>query len=426
VTSAGGNTYSYNANGNMTGRHIASGTLAGDYTLGYDAENRLVSVTGPNGFSASFVYDGDGQRVKSTFGGVSTTFVGNHYEVTGSTVTKYYYANGQRIAMRTGSTLYYLLSDHLGSTSITTSSTGAKEAELRYTAWGEVRFTSGSTPTAYTFQGQYSNVAEFGLQYFNARWYDGSLGRWASPDSIIPQSQGVQAWDRYAFVDNNPVRYTDPSGHDICDEEGNCYSPQQGWYSLGNAPRWNTGTLRRAGYSAWEAEALSALYSEGGQERRHAVGYMVQHDVHLSFRQEVQPAAWRPGHIYLDSDKYDPGSDPTDPYMLSLIAHEAVHLEQGVLIALTIPGEVQAWQIGYTVYRTMTGRYPGNRAAATNIMSLHPSHMSAEELRNARRWMRDFDPGYNSGLLYPWDPIFIWNTYQLGPVVNFPPFMWLP
>jgi RHS repeat-associated protein len=215
VTSAGGNTYSYNANGNMTGRHIASGTLAGDYTLGYDAENRLVSVTGPNGFSASFVYDGAGQRVKSTFGGVSTTFVGNHYEVTGSTVTKYYYANGQRIAMRTGSTLYYLLSDHLGSTSITTSSTGAKEAELRYTAWGEVRFTSGSTPTAYTFQGQYSNVAEFGLQYFNARWYDGSLGRWASPDSIVPS--GVQAWDRYAFVDNNPLRYTDPSGHEkVC------------------------------------------------------------------------------------------------------------------------------------------------------------------------------------------------------------------
>jgi hypothetical protein len=53
------------------------------------------------------------------------------------------------------------------------------------------------------------------LQYFNARWYDGSLGRWASPDSILPG--GVQGYDRYAFVDNNPLRYTDPSGHEkVC------------------------------------------------------------------------------------------------------------------------------------------------------------------------------------------------------------------
>ncbi|MBI5840380.1 MAG: hypothetical protein HZB19_09785 [Chloroflexi bacterium] len=62
---------------------------------------------------------------------VTTYFVGNYYEVTGSTVTKYYYAGSQRVAMRTydtstpgTSTLNFLLSDHLGSTSITTDSSG--------------------------------------------------------------------------------------------------------------------------------------------------------------------------------------------------------------------------------------------------------------------------------------------------------------
>jgi RHS repeat-associated protein len=141
--------------------------------------------------------------------------VGNHYEVSGSTVTKYYFAGSTRIAMRTGSTLYYLLSDHLGSTSVTTNASGGLVAEMRYKPWGETRLTSGTTPTAYTFQGQYSNVADFGLQYFNARWYDGSLGRWAQPDSVVPS--GVQGYDRYAFVDNNPLRYTDPSGHEkVC------------------------------------------------------------------------------------------------------------------------------------------------------------------------------------------------------------------
>jgi hypothetical protein len=51
---------------------------------------------------------------------VTTTFAGSHYEITGSTVTKYYFAGSQRVAMRVGSALTYLFSDHLGSTSLTT------------------------------------------------------------------------------------------------------------------------------------------------------------------------------------------------------------------------------------------------------------------------------------------------------------------
>ncbi len=63
-------------------------------------------------------------------GGVTTYYVGNYYEWTGSTssMIKYYYAGSQRVTMRQGSsTLYFLLGDHLGSTSIS----GGKVAELR-------------------------------------------------------------------------------------------------------------------------------------------------------------------------------------------------------------------------------------------------------------------------------------------------------
>jgi len=56
--------------------------------------------------------------------------------------------------------------------------------------------------------------------FYNARWYDPSLGRFTQADTIIPESQGVQAWDRYAFVNNNPVRYTDSTGH-VADEGKN-------------------------------------------------------------------------------------------------------------------------------------------------------------------------------------------------------------
>ena len=50
-----------------------------------------------------------------------------------------------------------------------------------YLPWGELRYTEGSLPGRYQFTGQASYEAEFGLYYYKARWYDPSLGRWASP-----------------------------------------------------------------------------------------------------------------------------------------------------------------------------------------------------------------------------------------------------
>jgi len=50
--------------------------------------------------------------------------------------------------------------------------------------------------------------------FHNARWYDPALGRFAQADAIVPeQSQGVQAWDHYAYVSNNPIIHNDPTGH---------------------------------------------------------------------------------------------------------------------------------------------------------------------------------------------------------------------
>ena len=131
---------------------------------------------------------------------------------TGQSVTKYYYAGATRLATRTNGTLSYLLADHLGSTSLVTDAAGTVISDTKYKAWGEVRYSSGANPSKYTYTGQYSHAAEFGLLFYNARWYDPSLSRFASADFIVPD--GVQGYDRFAYVSNNPVRYTDPSGHD--------------------------------------------------------------------------------------------------------------------------------------------------------------------------------------------------------------------
>jgi RHS repeat-associated protein len=127
--------------------------------------------------------------------------------------------------MRSNGTLSYILSDHLGSTSLTTDTSGAVTSELRYNAWGEIRYVNGTPPTGYayrgyTYTGQYSYVGDFGLMYYNARFYDPYLNHFTQPDSIVPDPSNSQAWDRYAYAFNNPIRYTDPTGHRNCEEDG--------------------------------------------------------------------------------------------------------------------------------------------------------------------------------------------------------------
>ena len=92
----------------------------------------------------------------------------------------------------------YLLSDHLGSTSITMDEDGNKVAELRYTPWGEARYTWGIQVTDYKFTGQ-RNENTFGLYFYQSRFYDPSLGRFTQPDSIVPGAGNPMVLDRYAY-----------------------------------------------------------------------------------------------------------------------------------------------------------------------------------------------------------------------------------
>ena len=209
ASAMGANTYSYDCSGSMTQRVIGGST----YNLAYDAENRLSTVGGAA--SATNVYDGDGVRVKSTAGGTTTVTIGSYFEWTGSssTMKRYYEAGGSRMGMRQGSTLYWLVSDHLGSTSVTANASGGLYGRLLYKAWGEQRWSSGTTPTTYRYTGQRSE-SSIKLYWIGSRWYDPELGRWIQPDVIVPVAvQGVQAWDRYAYVNNSPVNFNDPSGH---------------------------------------------------------------------------------------------------------------------------------------------------------------------------------------------------------------------
>jgi len=71
---------------------------------------------------------------------------------------------------------------------------------------------AGNLPTDHTFTGQIEDDST-GLQYFNARYYSGSLGRFISADTIVPGAGNPQAFNRYSYSLSNPLKYIDPSGH---------------------------------------------------------------------------------------------------------------------------------------------------------------------------------------------------------------------
>ncbi len=121
------------------------------------------SWTAPSGTIATdgFLYDNEGNRVLQRVNNGSVTdtitFDGHSETVlTGgtTTTTKYYNVNGQRVAMRTNSTLSYLLSDVLGSSTIALTGTGSTQAVQLFAPYGAVRYSQGTMPTTYNFTRQ--------------------------------------------------------------------------------------------------------------------------------------------------------------------------------------------------------------------------------------------------------------------------------
>jgi len=117
-------------------------------------------------------------------------------------------------AMRINSTLYYTLKDHLGSASVVTDASGNILGENRYYPYGETRLTTGTIFTDKLFTSQ-REMAGLGIYHYGARFYSPKLGRFLSADTIVPGAANPQAYNRYSYVLNNPLRYTDPTGHCI-------------------------------------------------------------------------------------------------------------------------------------------------------------------------------------------------------------------
>ena len=117
---------------------------------------------------------------------------------------------------RDASGISYLASDGLGSVTEALSPSGSATGAVLYSPYGGVRYTSGTMPTSKGFTGQYSDAASSGLDYYGARYYDPSLGQLTSADTA---NDGL---NRYGYVKGNPETFTDPTGHRIDCDTGDC------------------------------------------------------------------------------------------------------------------------------------------------------------------------------------------------------------
>jgi len=219
VTSVGGYDYSYDANGNLITK---TGMAQTARTMAYDEENRLISIY-EDGLYILNRYDGDGGLIKKSVNGSTKFYIGKLYECdapcwTGSfwTGDKYIYAGSTLIAIRTAHTgeMRYIHADHLGSTNLVTDATGAVIQNISYFPYGkthtEIYETGERVNRRYTGQEIDDST---GLYFYNARYYDPSLGRFIQADTIVPNPRNPQSFNRYAYTYNNPINYTDPSGH---------------------------------------------------------------------------------------------------------------------------------------------------------------------------------------------------------------------
>ncbi len=112
---------------------------------------------------------------------------------------------------------------------------GATVDEQRYYPYGETRLTTGTMYTDKLFTGQ-REMAGLGIYHYGARFYSPKLARFLSPDLIVAGYANPQNLNPFSYVNNNPLRYIDPTGHmRVQDGGGSDRFPKPNLYGIGLA-----------------------------------------------------------------------------------------------------------------------------------------------------------------------------------------------
>nr|WP_240742104.1 RHS repeat-associated core domain-containing protein [Micromonospora zingiberis] len=233
VTATGGaswsRSYGYDNAGNTITRPSAAGATQ---SLVWNPEGRVDSLT-EGGSTTSFRYDADGNRLTRTDATGKTLYLPGGLEVrytnssTTKTATRYYSHAGTTVAVRTGSSLHWIVGDHHGTAEVSINATTLAVSKRRSLPYGDTRGTgTGTWPTAMDKGFVGGTKDPTGLTHIGAREYDPFTGRFISPDPVVDLSN-PQQMHGYAYANNSPATFSDPTG--LYFEEGSHGNGQRGY-----------------------------------------------------------------------------------------------------------------------------------------------------------------------------------------------------
>jgi RHS repeat-associated protein len=214
--------FAYDAAGNLT----QEGTGTPSWTFSYDAENRLKTLGGSA--SATYTYDGDGQRTKMSNNGLFWRQPGGPIltktTVGGAIIADRVYFGGNHIAIAHGTATSYLFQDSLGGEHLVTNATGVVCNDIDTLPFGgEIDYTTSCDPSYKFADMERDDQNSANLDYAINRYYDLRIGRWLTPDwettpTDVPYASfgDPQTLNLYGYVRNNPIPRADSNGH-CCD-----------------------------------------------------------------------------------------------------------------------------------------------------------------------------------------------------------------
>ena len=216
LTSFNGEVCDYDALGNPT-------TYRGK-TLEWAKIRRLAKFG-----NVEFAYNDNGLRTNKKANGVTCSYLwdGNKLlqETNGTTSLKYYYGAGGIIGFSYNGVDYFYRKNLQGDVIGIYTSSGAKVVSYVYDAWGNHKIfdASGNEAISTTnigyinpirYRGYYYDN-ETGLYYVSSRYYDPEVSRFINADSQLNQKDGMLGYNMFAYCNDNPIMYSDPTGHSI-------------------------------------------------------------------------------------------------------------------------------------------------------------------------------------------------------------------
>lgn len=299
----GNRTFEYDENGNLK-KEFLNGNLDREQT--WTSYNQVKTIT-KNGRTTEFWFGANHERVlQQDSNSTKTVYIGSAMEIitTGSLVERktYVMTPAGRVAVRTERSdataveTRFLHQDALGSVTAVTDEFGNVEQRFAFDAWGQRMQTAntrsisgGKTTRGYT---DHEQLDDYGLIHMNGRVYDPILSRFLSTDAYVQNPFDNQTFNRYSYVQNNPIGRTDPTGMlsvaGVSDSEINVVFD-----------------------SVWERMNFQLCPSAFADEIRGKALKLVENfGTQKDLATGTKPATYQGGGPYKDGYRYSPGYGP--------------------------------------------------------------------------------------------------------------------